>query len=58
MKWILILTLTAYKGGVAVDHIPGFQSLDSCLRAAKVWLDHQNKTNVNYASFRAVCVQQ
>jgi hypothetical protein len=57
--WILIITILAvdYRGGSAVSQIGPFELQESCMTAAKAWLDQVNKVNRDMAT-RALCVHK
>lgn len=55
----LILTFTFIvsgpKGAVAVDHVPGFSTKESCIIAANDWLKQAREVQ-GYGAVRALCV--
>jgi hypothetical protein len=38
IEWVLILSLELYRGGVAIEQVPGFSTFDECTMAADTWL--------------------
>lgn len=59
--WILILTLIPDHnyGGAAIQQIPGFGTVDSCLQAGNSWISKQesvqDRLNFNPT---AICIEQ
>jgi hypothetical protein len=53
--YVLILTLLVYRG-IAIDHVPGFTSLQSCLDAGNAWIKNTQDFGT-YLNRKAVCVK-
>jgi hypothetical protein len=53
--WILVLTLTTPQG-VAIDHVPGFNSLEDCTNAGLTWATPWATKGYENAHF--VCLMQ
>lgn len=60
-EWVLILTVIIRdnRGGNAITSVPGFTSRETCLVAAKVWLDDVNRIDgTMWHARRAACVKR
>lgn len=61
--WTLIITVVVYAAGdvptvqsVSISSSLGFASQATCLRAANVWADHNNKLLPGLTAGTALCV--
>jgi hypothetical protein len=58
MSWVLVLTFIYHlRGGVSVEHIPGFKTQEECRIAADVWASAV-RSESDWLRARTVCVSQ